>query len=73
MNTKQFTPLATMGLTNTLTLSIDFNTSGDAVRYRFSGDRPSRWCMIRYNLHGDPFFIARGRRYYLRDFMRVRI
>jgi hypothetical protein len=52
-------------------IQIEVNDEGDAVRYQWYDFKPSmRWIKIQYNMKGDPFFVARGQRWYLYNFLR---
>jgi hypothetical protein len=67
---KNFKPQACMTLSNLGGISIEINNTGEAVRYQWYDKKPSRWCEIKYNIKGEPFFRIRNTRYYLNKFMR---
>jgi hypothetical protein len=70
----EFKPQAGYCLSNLGGIQIEVNDCGDMVRYQWYDLKPSmRWLPIRYNMKGDPFFVARGQRWYLSNFMRYNV
>jgi hypothetical protein len=71
MKKDEFNPHAYMSLSNFGGVSIELNDSGKSVRYQWYDEKPSRPCRLYYTNKGDAYFRIYGRRYYLRDFMRI--
>lgn len=66
-----FEPHAYLTVCNWGGIAIQINETGEAVRYKYLDNKPSRWCRIYYTAAGRAFFRARKRRYYLDEFMRI--
>ena len=67
---ENFKPQAGLTLSNFGGISIEINNTGEAVRYQWYDKKPSRWCEIKYNMAGEPFFRIKNTRYYLNKFMK---
>jgi hypothetical protein len=67
----EFKPQAGYCLSNYGGMAIEINDTCDAVRYQWYDLKPSmRWIKIRYDMKGEPYFMARGQRWYLENFIR---
>lgn len=63
---------ATLCLSNHGGISIMVNRTGDAVRWQWYDDEPTRkWQAIKYTKNGKPFVVIHGRRFKLDEFMLV--
>lgn len=67
----EFKTHAVLCLSNWGGVAIEVSDTGEAVRYKWYEDKPSRWCKVYYNRKSEPYFKIAGRRYYLSEFMRV--
>lgn len=65
--------LGVMSITNNLALYIIEVEYGidDKVVFRFSNEEKERKAKIYNNVKGEAYFKIRGKRYYLKDFMKV--
>lgn len=71
MKTNNFKPQAYLCLTNNGGISIELNNTGEAIRYQWYNQKPSRWIKLYYNLNGDAYFKINGIRYHLYKFLRI--
>lgn len=65
--------LGVMSITNNLALyvvEIEYGID-DKVIFRFSNEEKERKAKLYSNMKGESFFKIRGKRYYLKDFMKV--
>lgn len=68
---KEFQAQAALCLSNGGGIAVELNNTGEAIRYQWYDRKPSRWCKIYYSQKGEPYFRARGRRFYLNEFLRI--
>ena len=50
---------------------IEIQIEGEKIRYSYFGEVSKKWQNIKYTLNGDPYFTIKGKREYLRNYMRV--
>jgi len=64
---------AFLGLTNLGGISIEVSDDGDAIRYQWYDNKPSKWQEIKYTKSGKPYFTVNKTKYYLDEFMRINV
>lgn len=72
MSTEKFQAQAVLCLSNHGGIAIELSAYGDAIRYQWYDEKPSRWCRICFNQKGEHYFKAHGRRFYLSEFQIIR-
>lgn len=71
MKTKdEFKPCGYLAVSNMGGIEIEINDAGDAVRFRMYNGNVSHWQEIKFDKHGDTYFMAYSNRYYLNQFMK---
>lgn len=68
---EQITPQAYLTLSNMGGMAIEINNTGESVRYQWYDKVAQRSCRIDYTSSGRAFFRARGRRWYLDEFLKI--
>jgi len=68
-----YTPQATMPLSNLGGVSIQVSDDGDEVRYQWYDNKPSKWQEIKYTKSGRAYFRINKTKYYIDEFMRTNL
>lgn len=71
MKKETYSPQGYLTISNIGGVTIEINNTGEAVRYQWLNNKPSRWCQIRYTLSGRAYFLIKGIRYHLDKFTRL--
>ena len=71
MATTNFIPMAAKCICNYGGVEIEISNNVEMIRYRWFGEKVSRWQQIKYTIKGNPYFTINGKREYLDDYMRI--